>query len=93
MIRCRCGPAGHISRRRTKSTTASSNPVSEFTCGHALLKSLVQREHPRPLLLGRAGCAHSAWLSTSTACVVARCCVPHLAEAISKEQRICDTDF
>jgi len=49
VIRCRCGPAGHISCRRPKSTRASSNPVSEFMCGHVLLKLLLHRRHSRLL--------------------------------------------
>lgn len=53
MIRCRCGPAGCISGRRPKSTRASSNPVSECTCGHALMIWSALRLHPGPPLLHR----------------------------------------
>jgi hypothetical protein len=38
VIRCRYGSAGHISRRRTKSHTANSNPGSEYACGGGLMK-------------------------------------------------------
>ena len=68
VIRCSSEPDGCISSRRGLFCAASSNPVSEFACGHILLKLLLHRRHSRLPRLGPAAHAESTELSRLVMC-------------------------
>jgi hypothetical protein len=95
VIRCRCGPAGHISGRRPKSTTASSNPGSEYVCDHVLMPRPPLQLDPRPPLLRCACGVHAdigalrsaGWMCSSAATGARRHTDPPLVAVDHGERR------